>query len=67
MLSFINFITILKFTMFNIQTKKKFYRRKRDLVRYQRLNIAYCMVASNRIYDQTDDGLEKKAETCSCS
>jgi len=38
----------------------KFYRLKRDLVRYQRLNIAYCIVASNRIYDQPDDGLEKK-------
>jgi hypothetical protein len=29
-------------------------------VRYQRLNIAFCMVASNRIYDQRDDGLEKR-------
>jgi hypothetical protein len=32
--------------------------------------IASCswivrIVASNRIYDQPDDGLEKKAETCS--
>jgi len=26
----------------------------------QRLNIAYCVAASNRIYDQPDDGLEKK-------
>jgi hypothetical protein len=39
---------------------KKFYRWKRDLVRYQRLNIAYCIVAWNSIYDQPDDGLEKR-------
>jgi hypothetical protein len=25
-----------------------------------RLNIAYCVVASNRIHDQPDDGLEKR-------
>ena len=25
----------------------------------QRLNIAYCKIALNRIYDQPDDGLEK--------
>jgi hypothetical protein len=31
------------------------------------VNIAYCIVVSNRIHDQPDDGLEKKAETCSCS
>jgi len=35
--------------------------------RYQRLDIAYCIVVSNWIYDQPDDGLEKKFETCSCS
>jgi hypothetical protein len=35
-------------------------RLKRDLVRYQRLNIANCIVASNSIYDQPDDGLEKR-------
>jgi hypothetical protein len=64
-LIFISFINILKFTIFNIQINKKFYRWKRDLVRYERLNIAYCIVASNRTYDQTNDGLEKKAETCS--
>ena len=38
----------------------KFYSSKRDLVRYQRLNIAYCIVVSNRIYDQPDDCLEKR-------
>jgi len=37
----------------------KFYRWKRDLVTHYRLNTAYCVVASSRIYDQTDDGLEK--------
>jgi hypothetical protein len=37
--SFINFIAILKFAIFNIQMNKKFYRWKRDLVRYQRLNL----------------------------
>jgi hypothetical protein len=58
-------ITNLNFTIFNIQTNKKFYRGKRHLVRYQRLNVAFCTVASNRIYNQPDDGLEKKAETCS--
>jgi hypothetical protein len=46
--------------MFNIQMNKKFYQWKRDLVRYKRLNIAYCVVASNRIYDRPDDGLEKR-------
>jgi hypothetical protein len=59
-LSFLNFVTNLKFAIFNIQMKNKCYRWKRDLVRYQRLNIAYCSVASNRIYDQPDDGLETK-------
>jgi hypothetical protein len=29
------------------------------------LNIAFCMVASNRTHNQPDDGLEKYAETCS--
>jgi hypothetical protein len=57
------FITILKFTIFNTQTNKKFCQSKRDLVRYQRLNIALCMVAWNRIYSQPDDGPEKSAET----
>jgi len=41
--SSINFVTNLKFTTSNIQMNKKFYRWKRDLVRYQRLNIAYCI------------------------
>ena len=38
----------------------KFYQSKLDIVRYQSLNIAYCIVVSNRIYDQPDDGLEKE-------
>jgi len=29
--------------------------------------ILHCIVASNRLYDQPDDRLEKKAETCICS
>jgi hypothetical protein len=44
---------------------KNFYQLKQDLIRYQRLNIAYCVVASNTIYNQPDDGLDRKAETCS--
>ena len=29
--------------------------------------ILHCIVAWNRIYSQPDDGVEKKAETRSCS
>ena len=61
------FIIVLKFTLFNIQMNKKFYWWKLDLVGYKRLNIACCVVLSNRTYVQPDDGLDKKAETCSCS
>ena len=39
--------------------EQKFYWRKRDLIRYQRLNFTYCIFPSNSTYVQPDDGINK--------
>jgi len=47
--------------------KQEFFFDESEISLDTKVNIAYCIVVSNRIQDQLDDGLEKKAETCSCS
>jgi hypothetical protein len=50
-----------------VTPRKQKQQTNKHTMQYIKDLILHWIVASNRIYNQPDVGLEKKAETCSCS